>query len=190
MNSKKLIERLNELQKENRELKANCAIQEHVIKNRHNPMDIEKLQRLILENAELREEIKSKGKLISQQAKELERRHTLLQEQEVEMEQLSACAYYKAGGLCRYGGDDPANVCVQGPCPYQMSVWDVLDKLHSERDKHEKIKAERDSLRCFFEDISSKPDCNTCADKECMYRPRLGMTTRFNCPLWQGRESK
>lgn len=88
MNSKKLIERLNELQKENRELKANCAIQEHIIKNRHNPMDIEKLQRLILENAELREELKSKGKLISQQAKELERRHTLLQKQEAELERV------------------------------------------------------------------------------------------------------
>lgn len=47
----------------------------------------------------------------------------------------------------------------------------------------EKLKSERDTLRYFFEDVANKPDCNTCANKNCEYRPGLGQTTRFNCPL-------
>ena len=35
-----------------------------------------------------------------------------------ELEQMAACVYYKPGGLCGYGGDDPANTCVLGPCPH------------------------------------------------------------------------
>ena len=34
-----------------------------------------------------------------------------------ELSQMAACVYYKPGGLCRYGGDDPANVCVLGRAP-------------------------------------------------------------------------
>ena len=40
--------------------------------------------------------------------------------------QIPSCIYYKQGGLCRYGGDDPANVCVLGPCDHDVSVQDVL----------------------------------------------------------------
>ena len=43
-----------------------------------------------------------------------------------ELEQIPSCIYYKQGGLCRYGGDDPANVCVLGPCDHDVSVQDVL----------------------------------------------------------------
>lgn len=47
---------------------------------------------------------------------------------------------------------------------------------------------ERDSLRIFYNDVVSKPDCNTCKNKNCEYRPKSGDTTRFNCPLWEGEE--
>lgn len=55
------------------------------------------------------------------------------------------------------------------------------------RDELEKVKLERDTLRHFFEDVGSKPDCNTCENKDCKYRPGLRQITRFNCPLWKGR---
>lgn len=42
---------------------------------------------------------------------------------------LSACVYYKPGGLCSYGGDDPANICVLGPCDHDISRQEVLTEL-------------------------------------------------------------
>ena len=39
-----------------------------------------------------------------------------------EMKRVEACIYYKAGGFCRYGGDDPANVCVLGPCAHEVAA--------------------------------------------------------------------
>lgn len=46
-----------------------------------------------------------------------------------ELEQVAACVYYKPGGLCRYDGDDPANVCVLGPCPHERTAEEVLADL-------------------------------------------------------------
>ena len=46
-----------------------------------------------------------------------------------ELSQMAACVYYKPGGLCRYGGDDPANVCVLGPCPHERTAEEVLADL-------------------------------------------------------------
>lgn len=48
----------------------------------------------------------------------------------------------------------------------------------------QQLRAENKSLRLFFDDITSKPDCNTCGNKACVYKPEIGQTTRFNCPLW------
>lgn len=53
----------------------------------------------------------------------------LIPELRVELEQMAACVYYKQGGLCRYGEEDPANVCVFGPCPHQRSAQEVLAEL-------------------------------------------------------------
>ena len=60
-----------------------------------------------------------------------------LRAERVELEQMAACVYYKQGGLCRYGEEDPANVCVFGPCPHQRSAQEVLAEL-------EQVKRERD----------------------------------------------
>lgn len=49
-----------------------------------------------------------------------------LEELRAELEQMAACVYYKQGGLCRYGEEDPANVCVFGPCPHQRSAQEVF----------------------------------------------------------------
>ena len=51
------------------------------------------------------------------------------EELRAELDQMAACIYYKAGGSCRYGGDDPAIVCVLGPCPHERSVQEVLTEL-------------------------------------------------------------
>lgn len=98
-----------------------------------------------------------------------------------ELEQMAACVYYKQGGLCRYGEEDPANVCVFGPCPHQRSAQEVLAELGQ-------VKHQRDSYRLYHDDLASKPNCNTCADKDCKYRPIPGDTVRANCPLWRGSE--
>lgn len=54
----------------------------------------------------------------------------------------------------------------------------------------EKAEGERNTYKIFFDDISKKPDCNTCSKKECEYRPGIGKTTRFNCPLWCGHKEE
>ena len=48
---------------------------------------------------------------------------------QAELEQMSACVYYKAGGLCRYWGDDPVNFCTLGACPLERSAQEVLAEL-------------------------------------------------------------
>ena len=60
-----------------------------------------------------------------------------LRAERVELEQMAVCVYYKQGGLCRCGEEDPANVCVFGPCPHQRSAQEVLADL-------EQVKRERD----------------------------------------------
>lgn len=50
----------------------------------------------------------------------------------------------------------------------------------------EQVKAERETYKMFFDDVTGKPDCNDCGRFECEYKPKVGETTRFNCPLWRG----
>ena len=64
------------------------------------------------------------------------------------------------------------------------------DRLEAENEKLraelEQVKHQRDSYRLYHDDLASKPNCNTCADKDCKYRPIPGDTVRANCPLWRG----
>ena len=60
-----------------------------------------------------------------------------------------------------------------------------LDRLLAELGQ---VKHPRDSYRLYHDDLASKPNCNTCADKDCKYRPIPGDTVRANCPLWRGSE--
>ena len=56
------------------------------------------------------------------------------------------------------------------------------------REKLELVKAELDSYKIFFEDITKCGDCNDCGkSKTCEFVPKVGQTTRYNCPLWTGR---
>ena len=60
-----------------------------------------------------------------------------------------------------------------------------LDRLLAELGQ---VKHQRDSYRLYHDDLASNPNCNTCADKDCKYRPIPGDTVRANCPLWRGPE--
>lgn len=66
------------------------------------------------------------------------------------------------------------------------------DRLEAENEKLRaelgQVKHQRDSYRMYHDDLASKPNCNTCADKDCKYRPIPGDTVRANCPLWRGPE--
>ena len=65
---------------------------------------------------------------------------------------------------------------------------DFQRQLHAALDELEQVKHQRDSYRAYYDDLASKPNCNTCADKDCKYRPIPGDTVRANCPLWRGPE--
>ena len=69
---------------------------------------------------------------------------------------------------------------------------DAITALLAENEKlqaaMEQVKHQRDSYRLYHDDLASKPNCNTCADKDCKYRPIPGDTVRANCPLWRGPE--
>lgn len=94
-----------------RELRANIAIQEKIIKSHHNPHDTDQIVKLSLENSNLKKQLAE-------------------------------------------------------------------------------VTSEMNSLRIFYNDIVSNPDCNTCKNKNCEYRPKSGDITRFNCPLWEGEKEK
>lgn len=69
-----------------------------------------------------------------------------LRAERVELEQMASCIYYKQGGLCRYGEEDPANVCVFGPCDYEKSAQEAqaeLEQVERERDAAQSLLAER-----------------------------------------------
>lgn len=75
------------------------------------------------ENEKLRAELESKEKYYEQMI------DALSATDRADLAQMTACAYYKPGGMCRYGGDDPANVCVLGPCPHERTAEEVLADL-------------------------------------------------------------
>lgn len=97
------------------------------------------LSMLQVENEKLRAELESKEKYYEQMIDALSAADS------ADLAQMTACVYYKPGGLCRYGGDDPANVCVLGPCPHERTAEEVLADLA-------RVTAERDAA---VEDISS-----------------------------------
>ena len=81
------------------------------------------LSTLRAENAQLRAELEQKEKYYEQMIDALSATDS------ADLAQMTACVYYKPGGLCRYGGDDPANVCVLGPCPHERTAEEVLADL-------------------------------------------------------------
>ena len=104
-----------------------------------------------------------------------------------ELEQIPSCIYYKQGGLCRYGGDDPANVCVLGPCPHERTAEEVLADLA-------RVTAERDAAVKDMEALMwfSGEGCHICAHeiiihKEPYVRSECALgNCAACCPTWRG----
>ena len=92
------------------------------------------LSTLQAENEKLRAELEQKEKYYEQMIDALSATDS------ADLAQMTACVYYKPGGLCRYGGDDPANVCVLGPCPHERTAEEVLADLA-------RVTAERDAAK-------------------------------------------
>ena len=88
------------------------------------------------ENEKLRAELEQKEKYYEQMIDALSATDS------ADLAQMTACVYYKPGGLCRYGGDDPANVCVLGPCPHERTAEEVLADLA-------RVTAERDAAQAL-----------------------------------------
>ena len=67
---------------------------------------------------------------------------------------------------------------------------DAVTAIETLRVDLARVTAERDGYKIYFNDLSSKPDCNTCEKRDCEYRPRVGGTVRANCPLYSGPEKE
>lgn len=107
------------------------------------------LSTLQAENSRLRAELEYEREHANAYHEECSQWEAENEKLRAELEQIPSCIYYKQGGLCRYGGDDPANVCVLGPCDHDVSVQDVLTEL-------EQIKAERDAIEQDFRDFTKQ----------------------------------
>ena len=108
-------------------------------------------ERLQAENEKLRAELESKEKYYEQMIDALSATDS------ADLAQMTACVYYKPGGLCRYGGDDPANVCVLGPCPHERTAEEVLADLA-------RMTAERDAAVSWAQKFTESIDrpCVAC----------------------------
>ena len=115
-------------------------------------MDYDKLVRRLRNDADAFRDGKTLGRAFADQEDVLDNAAAAIETLRAELAQMAACVYYKAGGLCQCGGDDPANVCVMGPCPHEISVFDLTQLIHHVRLRLEDVKSERDAaVKCIGE---------------------------------------
>ena len=100
-----------------------------------------------------------------------------------ELEQMAACVYYKQGGLCRYGEEDPANVCVFGPCPHQRSAQEVLAELEQVKRCLKIVEHQREAAIDDMTALMAGQCCDLCAVEYCNDRGKTEMCTAFK---WRG----
>ena len=106
-----------------------------------------------------------------------------LRAERVKLEQMAACVYYKQGGLCRYGEEDPANVCVFGPCPHQRSAQEVLAELEQVKRCLEIVEHQREAAIDDMTALMAGQCCDLCAVEYCNDRGKTEMCTAFK---WRG----
>ena len=104
------------------------------------------LSTLQAKNEKLRGELESKEKYYEQMIDALSATDS------ADLAQMTACVYYKPGGLCRYDGNDPANVCVLGPCPHERTAEEVLADLA-------RVTAERDAAKEAVKNVAEYIVC-------------------------------
>lgn len=78
------------------------------------------------------------------------------------------------------------NLYGEEPLHWVGIICDAAEAIEKLQSEIEQVKAERETYKMFFDDVTGKPDCNDCGRFECEYKPKVGETTRFNCPLWRG----
>lgn len=71
---------------------------------------------------------------------------------------------------------------------FRQNWYKACEMVKQQRTELKRVTAERDIYKIFFEDITKCGDCNDCGkSKTCEFVPKVGQTTRYNCPLWTGR---
>lgn len=87
---------------------------------------------------------------------------------------------------CEYAGD------IEYECAITQlaakAITELLARAEAAEVGEKDAEYRMNCYKVFFDSVSKTPDCNTCADRQCKYRPKPGQTTRFNCPLWRGSE--
>ena len=135
-------------------------------------MDYEKLIRRLRNDADAYRNGKTLGRAFADQEDVLDNAATALSTLQTENTELRAELTHKTELVYR-----------------QANELERRDKLLKEQEAElEQVKHQLDSYRAYYDDLASKPNCNTCADKDCKYRPIPGDTVRANCPLWRGPE--
>lgn len=67
-------------------------------------------------------------------------------------------------------------------------IKNAYEKRDEFKEKLESVTAELDGYKIFFNNVTAFGDCNDCGNlKTCKYKPRIGETTCFNCPLWRNK---
>lgn len=137
-------------------------------------MDYEKLIRRLRNDADAYRNGKTLGRAFADQEDVLDNAATALSTLQTENTELRAELTHKTELVYR-----------------QANELERRDKLLKEQEAElEQVKHQLDSYRAYYDDLASKPNCNTCADKDCKYRPIPGDTVRANCPLWRGPEEE
>lgn len=74
---------------------------------------------------------------------------------------------------------------------YKAKIAELEAELRDERDRFDKLTSfelaeaqELENYKTFYNSINALPRCETCTQGElgCVTRPRVGESTRFNCP--------
>lgn len=158
---------LSTLQAENAQLRADLEYEREHADAYH-----EECGQWEAENEKLRAELESKEKYYEQMIDALSAADS------ADLAQMTACVYYKPGGLCRYGGDDPANVCVLGPCPHERTAEEVLADLA-------RVTAERDGA---IKDLNEFLSMDELCPIQCEWCKWNGTYCDGKTPEWRGKK--
>ena len=158
---------LSTLQAENEKLRADLEYERE-----HANAYYEECGQWEVENEKLRAELEQKEKYYEQMIDALSATDS------ADLAQMTACVYYKPGGLCRYGGDDPANVCVLGPCPHERTAEEVLADLA-------RMTAERDAA---VKDLNEFLAMDELCPIQCEWCKWNGTYCDGKTPEWRGKK--
>lgn len=77
--------------------------------------------------------------------------------------------------------DENKNKLPDNGLDYQGMIKLAIMKLYDEILMLRNDTKELNSYKTYYEIVTSLPDCNTCDNKSCQYKPLLGQNVRINC---------